>query len=74
MNDLIIKYPIRRRKLYLTQMLICIKHRRFDRVKEGLAIWIDSNDIFLKYIGIFFGNKKNIPEWYNSNHWDSINI
>lgn len=63
---------LHRRQQYfmLRQMLICLKHRRWDRVKEGLAVWRDATDRLLRVIGKVFGRSKNIPDWYNPGYWD----
>ena len=62
-------YSSRRRKLMMQRMLICIKHRRWDRVKEGLAIWSDSDDSILRALGSWLGNPKHAPDWYNVSYW-----
>ena len=68
------KYPSRRRRLLCREMFICIKHRRWDRVAEGLAIWRDADDPFLSTIGKLFGNQEFLPDWYNNNYWDMARI
>ena len=73
-NILAIKYTSRRRKLFFRELLICIKHRRFDRVKEAFAIWKDSDDWLFKIFGFFFGDKKNLPEWYDKSYWQLVKI
>jgi hypothetical protein len=55
-------------------MLICLKHRRWDRVAEGMAIWRDSDDPVLKTVGILFGNRGSLPAWYDRLLWDLARI
>jgi glycosyltransferase involved in cell wall biosynthesis len=63
------KYPARRRKYLLFQLLICLKHRRWDRVLEGLAIWRDCDDKLLNGLGKIFGNPIDAPDWYTTECW-----
>ena len=66
-------YPARRRRLLIREMLICLKHRRWDRVAEGLANpWRDADDPFLSAIGRLFGNPKSLPAWYEKRYWDLV--
>ena len=69
-NSLRRKFPSRRRWLLLRSMLICLKHRRWDRAAEGLAIWRDSEDPLLNVVGKLFGNRESLPDWYNKEFWD----
>lgn len=62
-------YPRRRRKLLLRDMLICLKHRRSDRVREGLAIWRDARDPWLRALGRAFGRGGDAPAWYSPEQW-----
>lgn len=67
------KYPARRRAWMLRNFLICIKHKRWDRVKEGLAIWKDSDDKILRLIGSMLGKNSDAPTWYDgSTYWTMI--
>jgi len=66
------RYRFRRQKYFLENMLLCIKHCRFDRVKEGLSIWRDSDDILLNKFGLFFGKAKYQPHWYTPRYWTSV--
>lgn len=68
------KYYCNRRKLLMRDMAICIKHGWWDRVRDGFAIWRDADDFVLKLLGYFFGNSKNIPEWYTTAYWDMANL
>ncbi|MFO7683676.1 MAG: glycosyltransferase family 2 protein [Chloroflexota bacterium] len=58
------KYPQRRRRYLLYNLLLCVKHRRWDRMREGLAVWRDSDDATLRSIGRLFGRKADAPDWY----------
>jgi glycosyltransferase involved in cell wall biosynthesis len=60
------EFPRRRRILLFKFMAICLKHQRWDRVREGLAIWREMDDPLLKRMGNLFGNQKYIPEWYKN--------
>lgn len=62
------------RKNYILTMLGLIKHKKWERVGEGLAIWQESYDKILKLSGIIFGNKKNLPDWYFKEYWNNIDI
>lgn len=67
------KYPARRRAWMFRNFLICIKHKRWDRVKEGLAIWKDSDDPILRLIGSMLGKNSDVPTWYErSYYWNMI--
>jgi hypothetical protein len=74
-SSLIKQYPQRSRKYWLYNMLLCIKHRRFDRIQEGLTIWRDSNDIWLRLIGHTLSKKQDAPTWYKPEyHWQMVRI
>jgi hypothetical protein len=62
-------FPRRARVLLLRSMLICLKHRRWDRAREGLAIWRDSKDDILRLLGKTFGDPKDLPGWYHPGFW-----
>ena len=55
------------------QFLICVKHRRWDRVREALAIWSDADDPFLRAMGRL-GRHSDKPGWYKPTIWDSIRL
>ncbi len=55
-------------------MLLSIKHKKWKQVKEGFAIWRDSNDLLFKYSGKILGNKNNLPDWYKKDYWKSLYI
>lgn len=62
-------YARRRRERLLREMLICIKHRRWDRMREGLAIWRDAGDPLLRMLGRVFGRPGDAPAWYSAEQW-----
>lgn len=66
------KFGARRRKLFIREMLVCLKHRRWDRVGEGLAIWRDADDVVLKSLGNCFGDSRFLPDWYDRSYWDLV--
>ncbi len=68
-QDLSNRYVLRRRKYLIYYMLICVKYRRCDRVKEGLAIWRDADDIWLRLLGRVLGKKQDAPAWYDAKHF-----
>ena len=68
------RYRRRRRKYLIRLMLLCLKHRRWDRVREGLAIWRDADDRLLKSLGVLLGHVKDLPEWYNRDYWGRIRL
>jgi glycosyltransferase involved in cell wall biosynthesis len=68
------EYPGRRRRLFMRDMAICIKHMRWDRVREGLAILRDADDLFLKTLGSCFGDRAHLPDWYDRNAWSVCSI
>ena len=67
-------YPRRRRELLLRDMLICVKHRRWDRLSEGLAIWRDDADPVLRGLGRAVGSPRNLPEWYAASSWQRTSL
>lgn len=73
-SQLEMQYPQRRRKFLIFQMLLCIKHRRWDRVREGLAVWRDADDLFLKTVGRILGKLAIIPDWYHKDAWAKARI
>ena len=62
-------YSRRRRELLLRDMLICVKHRRWDRLREGLAIWRDDTDPLLRALGRALGRPNDAPTWYSVEQW-----
>lgn len=61
--------PQRRRRLLVRTMLSCIKHGRWDRAREGLAIWHDADDPALSALGRVFGRRAWKPAWYDDSWW-----
>lgn len=62
-------YRRRRLLLMLDNMLKCVKHGRWDRVKEGLAMWRDADDPVLHALGTLFGRPREAPDWYDPAYW-----
>ena len=62
-------YGWRRFNYLMKEMLICLKHRRWDLVSEGFAIWQDSDDTLLRFAGKVFGRQRDLPEWYSPFYW-----
>lgn len=55
--------------MLLRAMLTLVKHGKWDRVREGLAIWRDSGEPLLKGVGTLFGSEKWQPAWYDPDLW-----
>jgi glycosyltransferase involved in cell wall biosynthesis len=68
------KYSKLLRDRFIHSMLVLFKHKKWDRIKEGMAIWRFSNDSFLLAIGFVFGLKKNLPDWFSKNYWDKLKV
>ena len=62
-------YPRRRRERLVRDLLTCVKHRRWDRLREGLAIWRDADDPVLRALGRALGRPGDRPEWYSAEAW-----
>jgi glycosyltransferase involved in cell wall biosynthesis len=69
-EELAKKYRTRRRSYIFYHMLICLKHRRWDRVKEALGIWRDADDPLLRGLGNLLGRPGDRPDWYDPYYWD----
>jgi hypothetical protein len=67
-------FPRRRRELLLRDMAICVKHRRWDRAREGLAIWRDDLDPLLRAMGRTLGSPMASPEWYSAGAWQKTHF
>lgn len=67
-------YPKTLRRYFLKTLLSCLKHRRWARVREGLAIWQDANDLVLKRIGCTLGHRQWQPEWYEKKWWTMTHL
>jgi glycosyltransferase involved in cell wall biosynthesis len=62
-------YPVTLRNYFIRTMASCLKHRRWDRIREGLAIWQDAADPILRSIALpmtWFAQK---PGWYTPELW-----
>jgi glycosyltransferase involved in cell wall biosynthesis len=62
-------YARKRRRLLLRDVAICVKHRRWDRLREGLAIFRDAPDTVLRALGRAFGRSSDAPAWYAPEQW-----
>jgi glycosyltransferase involved in cell wall biosynthesis len=62
-------FPRQRRALLLRDLLICLKHRRWDRLREGLAILRDDGDPWLRALGRALGRRGAAPSWYAAEQW-----
>lgn len=62
-------YSLMLRKFYLRAMVWLLRHRKWERVQEGFAIWRDSNDPMLRGLGRLFGRSKWQPSWYDERSW-----
>ena len=71
-RNLVRRYPRRRRQYLLFNMLLCVKHRRLDRAREGLAIWRDADDVVLRLMGRLFGHDADVPDWYEPKYYWSM--
>jgi glycosyltransferase involved in cell wall biosynthesis len=67
-------YPRRRRERLARAMLICCKHRRWDRAREGLATWRDSDDGVLRALGRGLGRAADAPQWYSADLWRAARL
>lgn len=57
------------RRVFLWAMLWLIRYRKWERVREGLGIWRDSDEPVLRTLGTLFGNEKWQPSWYDQDCW-----
>jgi glycosyltransferase involved in cell wall biosynthesis len=62
-------YPSTLRNYFVKTMSSCVKHCRWARVREGLAIWQDAADPLLRSIGRAFQLLAERPSWYTSQLW-----
>ena len=67
-------YPNFLRRKFTRAMLSLIKHRKWERVREGLAVWSDADDRLLKSIGRVLGRQSGMQSWYNENSWNDISF
>ncbi len=68
-DNYLLSYKSKRRKFFIRQLLSCIKHAQWDRMREGLAIWRDADDPLLRKIGCALGHPNWLPSWYESQLW-----
>lgn len=64
-------YPGRLRRRLLRDLATCLRHRRWDRLREGLAILRDVDDPLLRALGRGLGRPTQAPAWYQPNAWAS---
>ncbi len=64
------EYSLMLRRFFIRAMLSLIKHRQWQRVQEGLAIWRDSSEPILRSLGMLFGRHKWQPAWYDERSWE----
>ena len=62
------------RRHFLRTMLSLMKHRRWDRVREGFGMWLDSDDVLLRTVGVSLGKKSWQPLWYSPTIWESLRL
>lgn len=67
-------YLKRRRFLFLRSFLLCLKHKRWDRARDGLYVWRDGQeDPLLRILGQVFGKNSWKPDWYEPDlYWDMV--
>ncbi|MGA2160107.1 MAG: glycosyltransferase family 2 protein [Dehalococcoidia bacterium] len=68
------RYYQRRRSYILHDIMICLKHRRWDCLREALAIWRDADDPLLRGLGTLLGRDKDKPNWYNCSYWEMASL
>ena len=68
------RYPKLLRKTFIHSMLVLIKHKKWERVKEGFAVWKDSWNLALKTSANLFGSAKHLPAWYDKSYWQDLKI
>ncbi len=66
------RYKKERRMRFLRGMASSLKHRKWDRVREGFAIWRESDDWFLRCLGTLLGSKNTLPDWYAPDYWTNL--
>lgn len=60
------------RLLIMRQILICIKYKRFDLLKQIFCMSKDSGDGILALLGFFSYDSKSKPAWYKPEHWSNL--
>jgi glycosyltransferase involved in cell wall biosynthesis len=66
------QYQRQMRQRFLRGMALSIKYRKWDRVREGLAIWCKSDDWALRSLARIFGGRCATPDWYQPDYWANI--
>jgi len=66
------EYRRRMRLRFLRGMALSVKHRKWDRVQEGLAIWRKSDDPVLRALARVVNLRSSVPEWYSADYWCDI--
>lgn len=62
-------YPRTLRNYFIKTMSSCVRHCRWARVREGLAIWQDAADPFLRSIARPLKSFAATPSWYTPQLW-----
>jgi len=63
------RYALTCRLYFLKNMLSLVKHGRWDRVREGLAMWKDAQDPVLRTLGHCLPHNTWQPAWYDASCW-----
>jgi glycosyltransferase involved in cell wall biosynthesis len=67
-------YRQTRRRYFIRTMLHCARHAQWERVREGLRIWRDSDDSVLAGLGALFRIFEEMPEWYDAKYWQMARL
>ncbi len=62
------------RRHFVCAMLSLMKHHRWDRAREGFGMWLDSDDVVLRAVGILLGKNSWQPHWYRPTIWESLRL
>jgi glycosyltransferase involved in cell wall biosynthesis len=62
------------RKHFVRAMLSVIRHKKWDRVREGLGLWRDADDPALRNLGILLGREAWQPAWYKKEIWEKMRL
>ncbi len=66
------RYKRRMRTRFLRGMALSVKYQKWDRVREGLAIWRESDDPVLRVLGSALGWRCSAPNWYQPGYWPNM--
>ncbi len=58
-----------RRKYFIQTLLYSIRHRQWERFREGIAIWRDADDSILRVFAALFAAFERPPQWYRPDCW-----